>query len=107
MVYEKGRTGFEERKDFVPEVGSLVAGRYRVQDYLGTAVFSTAVECLDMAATRAKQVQAQQVEGEVEPELVCLKIIRNNKDFLDQSLDEIKVRSGLAKQALPPCRRLT
>ena len=31
VVYEKGRTGFEERKDYLPEIGALVAGRYRVQ----------------------------------------------------------------------------
>ena len=26
-----------------------------------------------------------------EPLLVCLKVIKNNKDFFDQSLDEIKL----------------
>jgi len=48
VVFEKNRTGFEESKDFVPGVNSIVAGRYQVQDFLGTAVFSTAIQCLDL-----------------------------------------------------------
>jgi serine/threonine protein kinase len=48
---------------------------YRVRDYLGTAAFSSALSCYDL------------VTGDE----VCLKVIKNNKDFLDQSLDEIKL----------------
>ena len=44
-------------------------------DFLGSAAFSRAVQALD--------VKTQQ--------LVCLKIIKNNKDYFDQSLDEIKL----------------
>ena len=44
-------------------------------DFLGAAAFSQAVQALD-TATGA---------------LVCLKIIKNNKDYFDQSLDEIKL----------------
>lgn len=44
-------------------------------DFLGSAAFSQAVQALD-TATGA---------------LVCLKIIKNNKDYFDQSLDEIKL----------------
>lgn len=48
VVFERNRTGFEESKDFTPAVDTIIAGRYQVQDYLGTAVFSTAIQCLDL-----------------------------------------------------------
>ena len=47
----------------------------QVMDFLGAAAFSKAVQALDIKAGR----------------LVCLKIIKNNKDYFDQSLDEIKL----------------
>ncbi len=46
-------------------------------DFLGSAAFSRAVQALDVKTRR----------------LVCLKIIKNNKDYFDQSLDEIKLLS--------------
>jgi tRNA A-37 threonylcarbamoyl transferase component Bud32 len=75
VIVDRERTGFEESKDFKIIVNSLIAGRYQVLDYLGSAVFSKAVKCLDI----------------LENKIVCLKIIENNKDYLDQSLDEIKL----------------
>lgn len=75
IVFESGRTGFEEVKDFSAPIGTLIAGRYLVRDYLGSAAFSSALSCEDL----------------VEDRDVCLKVIKNNKDFLDQSLDEIKL----------------
>eukprot|EP00891_Asterochloris_glomerata_P002378 jgi/Astpho2/2378/Aster-05636 len=44
-------------------------------DFLGSAAFSKAVQALDTKTGM----------------LVCLKIIKNNKDYFDQSLDEIKL----------------
>ncbi len=49
----------------------------QVMDFLGSAAFSKAVQALDVKTGR----------------LVCLKIIKNNKDYFDQSLDEIKLLS--------------
>ena len=46
-----------------------------MREYLGSAAFSKAVQCLDLHTG----------------ESVCIKIIKNNKDFFDQSLDEIKL----------------
>ena len=43
-----------------------------MREYLGSAAFSKAVQCLDLHTG----------------EMVCVKIIKNNKDFFDQSLDE-------------------
>jgi serine/threonine protein kinase len=75
VVYERDRTGFEESKDFPIRVNSIVAARYQVLEYIGSAAFSRAVQCLDLQTNK----------------MVCMKIIKNDKDFLDQSLDEIKV----------------
>lgn len=75
VVYEQDRTGFEECKEFPIQVNSIVAARYQVLSYLGSAAFSRAVQCLDLQTG----------------ELVCMKIIKNEKDYVDQSLDEIKL----------------
>lgn len=69
------RTGFEENKDLPIVLNTVIAGRYLVTEYLGSAAFS-------------KVVQAHDLLAGVD---VCLKIIKNDKDFFDQSLDEIKL----------------
>jgi hypothetical protein len=79
VIFEPYKTGFEESKDLKYPKGTIIAGRYEVQDVLGSAAFSTALQCLDLAAE------------EDEAQYVCLKVIKNNKDFFDQSLDEIKL----------------
>jgi hypothetical protein len=50
VIFEPYRTGFEETKDFKYQKGTIVAGRYEVYDVLGTAAFSTALQCVDLAA---------------------------------------------------------
>lgn len=75
VVFERGKTGFEESKEFSIRMNSIVAARYQILEYLGSAAFSRAVQCLDLETNR----------------MVCMKIIKNDKDFFDQSLDEIKL----------------
>ncbi|KAL4576143.1 hypothetical protein LXL04_012232 [Taraxacum kok-saghyz] len=75
IIHRKNRTGFEESKDLPIVLNSVIGGRYVVTEYLGSAAFS-------------KVVQARDLETGVD---VCLKIIKNEKDFFDQSLDEIKL----------------
>jgi len=75
VVHERDRTGFEDSKEFPIKTNSIIAARYQVLEYLGSAAFSRAVQCLDLQTNR----------------MVCMKIIKNDKDFLDQSLDEIKL----------------
>jgi len=75
VVFERGRTGFEASKDLPIELGDTIADRFKVQGHLGSTAFSTAVKCLDMQTNM----------------LVCMKIIKNDKDVFDQSLDEIKL----------------
>lgn len=53
----------------------MIAGRYHVTEYLGSAAFSKAIQAHDLHTGMD----------------VCVKIIKNNKDFFDQSLDEIKL----------------
>ena len=75
IIYEAGRTGFEEVKEFPIVVNSVIAGRYQVLQFLDSAAFSRAVKCLDLKHGHE----------------VCVKVIRNSKDFYDQALDEIKL----------------
>ncbi|KAJ9175894.1 hypothetical protein P3X46_014400 [Hevea brasiliensis] len=75
IIHRKNRTGFEENKDLPIVLNTVIAGRYYVTEYLGSAAFS-------------KVVQAHDLHTGVD---VCLKIIKNDKDFFDQSLDEIKL----------------
>ncbi|KAK9063362.1 hypothetical protein SSX86_017232 [Deinandra increscens subsp. villosa] len=69
------RTGFEENKDLPIVLNGMIGSRYCVTEYLGSAAFS-------------KVVQAHDLQTGID---VCLKIIKNDKDFFDQSLDEIKL----------------
>lgn len=75
IIHRKNRTGFEENKDLPIVLHSVIASRYYVTEYLGSAAFS-------------KVVQAHDLQMRMD---VCLKIIKNDKDFFDQSLDEIKL----------------
>lgn len=75
IIHRKNRTGFEENKDFPIVINTIVAGRYYVTEFLGSAAFS-------------KVIQAHDLQTGID---VCLKIIKNDKDFFDQSLDEIKL----------------
>ena len=75
MYFAIYRTGFEENKDLPIVLNTVIAGRYYVTEYLGSAAFS-------------KVVQAHDLLMGID---VCLKIIKNDKDFFDQSLDEIKL----------------
>jgi hypothetical protein len=89
VIFEPFRTGFEESKHFNPPKGTIIAGRYEVSDFLGQAAFSTALQCVDLIAE----------EGEAQ--WVCLKVIKNSKDFFDQSLDEIKLLQYINSRGEP------
>lgn len=75
VIHRKNRTGFEENKDLPIVLDSVIGSRYCVTEYLGSAAFS-------------KVVRAHDLQMGID---VCLKIIKNDKDFFDQSLDEIKL----------------
>ena len=44
MVFDREKTGFEETKEFQIAINSIVAGRYQIQEYLGSAAFSKAIQ---------------------------------------------------------------
>ena len=75
VVFDREKTGFEETREFQIVYNSIIAGRYQVMEYLGSAAFSKAIRCYDLHTN----------------EEVCMKIIENNKDYFDQSIDEIKL----------------
>jgi serine/threonine protein kinase len=75
VYHEPRKTGFEESKEFKAPRGTIIAGRYQVLQFLGEAAFSTALKCLELRTGRQ----------------VCVKVIKNSKDFFDQSLDEIQL----------------
>lgn len=75
VIFDRERTGFEETKEFPIVINSTIAGRYQILEYLGSAAFSKAIQCLDL----------------VTGQMVCMKVIENNKDYFDQSIDEIKL----------------
>lgn len=58
-------------------VGLLV----QVQMAIGEAVFSRTYKCLDITTNQT----------------VCLKIIKNNKEYFDQGVDEIRVLEFIAR----------
>jgi serine/threonine protein kinase len=75
VVHPRNSTGFEDSREIPLTIGDVIAGKYKVVDLLGQAAFSRAVQAIDVSTGA----------------LVCLKIIKNNKDYFDQSLDEIKL----------------
>ena len=75
VIIDREKTGFEETKEFQIVINSVIAARYQVIEFLGSAAFSKAIQCLDLMTNQ----------------MVCLKIIENNKDYVDQSIDEIKL----------------
>jgi serine/threonine protein kinase len=62
--------------------GTVFANNYLVQGELGSAAFSTAYRCVDLSSEEDEDGYQDEV---------CLKVIKNTKDYFDQSIDEIKI----------------
>ena len=75
IIHRRGATGFEPTRELPLRINDLIGGRYQIVDLLGQAAFCRAVQALDLRTGA----------------LVCLKVVKNNKDYFDQSLDEVKV----------------
>ena len=82
IITKSQKTGFEPTKDLVLKPGSVFANNYLVQGELGSAAFSTAYRCIDLSSEEDEEGYQDEV---------CLKVIKNTKDYFDQSLDEIKI----------------
>lgn len=85
IVYQKNHTGFEEARDFPITKNCIIAGRYEITHYLGSAAFSSAVQCIDRKTNKH----------------VCIKVIKNTKDFFDQCLDEVKLLRYIVHKGNP------
>ncbi|ESS33160.1 putative cell-cycle-associated protein kinase DYRK [Toxoplasma gondii GAB2-2007-GAL-DOM2] len=85
VVFERGRTGFEDHRELVLPPGTLLAGRYEVEKEVGRAAFSRCLRCIDTVTNKQ----------------VCLKVIRNEKEYMDQSLDEVKTLRFLSANGDP------
>lgn len=75
IIYDRDKTGFEEQRDIKIVINEVLAGKYQIISNLGQAQFSNAIEVKDLTNHQR----------------YCLKIIQNNKEYFDQSLDEIKI----------------
>ncbi len=53
----------------------MIAGRYRVEEQIGSAAFSRAVSAIDVLTGQR----------------ICIKIMNNEKDLIDQCIDEVKI----------------
>ena len=82
IITKSQKTGFEPTKDLVLKPGSVFANNYLVQCELGSAAFSTAYRCIDLSSEEDEEGYQDEV---------CLKVIKNTKDYFDQSIDEIKI----------------
>lgn len=82
IITRAEKTGFEPTKDLVLKPGTVFANNYLVQGELGSAAFSTAYRCIDLSSEEDEDGYQDEV---------CLKVIKNTKDYFDQSLDEIKI----------------
>mmetsp|Transcript_13144 Transcript_13144/g.26961 ORF Transcript_13144/g.26961 Transcript_13144/m.26961 type:complete len:1432 (+) Transcript_13144:459-4754(+) len=82
IITKSQKTGFEPTKDLVLKPGTVFANNYLVQSELGSAAFSTAYRCVDLSSEEDEEGYQDEV---------CLKVIKNTKDYFDQSLDEIKI----------------
>lgn len=82
IITNSQKTGFEPTKDLVLKPGTVFANNYLVQGELGSAAFSTAYRCVDLNSEEDEDGYRDEV---------CLKVIKNTKDYFDQSIDEIKI----------------
>lgn len=69
-------------------INEVLAGRFQIVSVLGQAQFSKAIEVKDLTAPNQKQ-------------RYCLKMILNNKDYMDQALDEVKLLKYIKSNCNP------
>lgn len=78
IIYNREKTGYEDTKDYPIAINEVIAGRYQILEVLGAGAFATVLKVLDLMS-----------EGR--QKLTCLKLVSNNKEYLDQALDEVRI----------------
>lgn len=93
VIMDPTSTGFQEQATFPVTPGTLIANRYQIVHLIAKSTFCRTVRCNDLNNPIYEDDEGSLGE-EREPigyREVCVKIIHNNKDFFDQSLDEIRL----------------
>ncbi|XP_026194350.1 uncharacterized protein LOC34619735 [Cyclospora cayetanensis] len=89
VVFKRNTTGCDAHRELVLPSGALLGGRYRIQHEVGAAAFSRCLQGIDVCTG----------------ERVCLKVMKNEKEYLDQSLDEVAVLRLLRENGDPDAFR--
>lgn len=81
MLYNPHVNGLEDNPELPISVGVVIAQRYRVVAIIGKGSFSRVVQCLDLYDKR----------------MVSVKLLKNDKDCLDQGLGEVRELARVSK----------
>jgi serine/threonine-protein kinase PRP4 len=73
---------------YKPSVGEILHGEYRVLGTVGKGVFSTVLRCQRMSSTSTS----------ADPEIVAIKLIRNNDIMREAAQTEIKILTHLSER---------
>jgi len=80
LIYNPHLNGLEDSSELPLKLGMVIAQRYRVVAHIGKGSFSRVVQCLDL------QVKL----------MVSVKVLRNDKDCIDQGLGEMRLLARLS-----------
>lgn len=69
VYHRKHRTGFEEHKDLPVHVDDLIAGRYHVVEFLGSAAFSKAVQAVDIKTGKQRKKKKKKKNSSANKEI--------------------------------------
>jgi len=80
LLYNPHVNGLEDTSELALDVGTVIAQRYRVVALIGKGSFSRVVQCLDLQ----------------DKVMVSVKVLRNDKDCVDQGLGEVRLLARIA-----------
>lgn len=81
LLYNPNVNGLEDSSELPLSVGIIIAQRYRVVALIGKGSFSRVVQCLDLYNKK----------------MVSVKVLRNDKDCVDQGLGEVRLLALVAR----------
>ena len=81
LLYNPSVNGLEDSSELPLVVGTVIAQRYRVVAFIGKGSFSRVVQCLDL----------------YNKTMVSVKVLRNDKDCVDQGLGEVRLLALVAR----------
>jgi len=84
IIFDRNSTGFEFNNQWTLKPADVVAHRYQIVSKIGEATFSVVYKCIDLLT------QHEKTEGP--PSFVCLKMIKNSKEYFDVRCSFMKDR---------------